>query len=113
MCDATPFISEGSLQGWRGNEMFASENIQIIIPVEFQISNITICTYQRLVRPLRNVLRFRFPHGTTLCVIHKLLFQIWVSCICLGFLAGFESQYGPKPCANSHGCINFGRGGTK
>ncbi|KAF9799638.1 hypothetical protein SFRURICE_018825 [Spodoptera frugiperda] len=24
----------------------------------------------------------RFPHGTILCVIHKLLFRVWVSCAC-------------------------------
>ncbi|KAF9791840.1 hypothetical protein SFRURICE_020239 [Spodoptera frugiperda] len=29
----------------------------------------------------RNVERVRFPHEATLCVIHKLLFQIWVSCV--------------------------------
>ncbi|KAF9810212.1 hypothetical protein SFRURICE_019499 [Spodoptera frugiperda] len=29
-----------------------------------------------------NVSRVRFPHGTTLCVIHKLLFRVWVSCVC-------------------------------
>ncbi|KAF9798347.1 hypothetical protein SFRURICE_010764, partial [Spodoptera frugiperda] len=29
-----------------------------------------------------NVSRVRFPHGTTLCVIHRLLFRVWVSCAC-------------------------------
>ncbi|KAF9803210.1 hypothetical protein SFRURICE_002917 [Spodoptera frugiperda] len=29
-----------------------------------------------------NVSRVRFPHGTTLCVIHRLLFRVWVSCVC-------------------------------
>uniref|UniRef100_A0A2H1VUX3 SFRICE_000876 n=1 Tax=Spodoptera frugiperda TaxID=7108 RepID=A0A2H1VUX3_SPOFR len=30
-----------------------------------------------------NMSRVRFPHGTTLCVIHKLLCRIWVSyCVC-------------------------------
>ncbi|KAF9823495.1 hypothetical protein SFRURICE_011348 [Spodoptera frugiperda] len=29
-----------------------------------------------------NVSRVRFPYGTTLCVIHRLLFRIWVSCAC-------------------------------
>uniref|UniRef100_A0A2H1UZX2 SFRICE_004739 n=1 Tax=Spodoptera frugiperda TaxID=7108 RepID=A0A2H1UZX2_SPOFR len=23
-----------------------------------------------------------FSHGATLCVIHKLLFRVWVSCVC-------------------------------
>uniref|UniRef100_A0A2H1W5M9 SFRICE_036670 n=1 Tax=Spodoptera frugiperda TaxID=7108 RepID=A0A2H1W5M9_SPOFR len=40
----------------------------------------------RLVRWLgnwlpRNVYRVQFPHGATLCVIHKLLFRVWVSCV--------------------------------
>ncbi|KAF9810093.1 hypothetical protein SFRURICE_011261 [Spodoptera frugiperda] len=26
--------------------------------------------------------RVRFPHGTTLCMIHRVLFRIWVSCVC-------------------------------
>uniref|UniRef100_A0A2H1W0J4 SFRICE_017365 n=1 Tax=Spodoptera frugiperda TaxID=7108 RepID=A0A2H1W0J4_SPOFR len=26
--------------------------------------------------------RVRFPHGATLCVIHKLLFRVWVTCVC-------------------------------
>uniref|UniRef100_A0A2H1VW30 SFRICE_015534 n=1 Tax=Spodoptera frugiperda TaxID=7108 RepID=A0A2H1VW30_SPOFR len=30
----------------------------------------------------RNVQRVRFPHGATLCVIHKLLLRVWVSCVC-------------------------------
>ncbi|KAF9818686.1 hypothetical protein SFRURICE_011732, partial [Spodoptera frugiperda] len=30
----------------------------------------------------RNVQRVRFPHGATLCLIHKLLFRVWVSCVC-------------------------------
>uniref|UniRef100_A0A2H1VZK6 SFRICE_016166 n=1 Tax=Spodoptera frugiperda TaxID=7108 RepID=A0A2H1VZK6_SPOFR len=30
----------------------------------------------------RNVSRVRFPLGGTLCVIHKLLFRVWVSCVC-------------------------------
>ncbi|KAF9823531.1 hypothetical protein SFRURICE_011384, partial [Spodoptera frugiperda] len=39
----------------------------------------------RLVRWLGNrlqriVYQVRFPHGTTLCVIHKLLGRVWVSC---------------------------------
>ncbi|KAF9804825.1 hypothetical protein SFRURICE_007728 [Spodoptera frugiperda] len=29
-----------------------------------------------------NVQRVGFPHGTTLCVIHRLLFRVWVSCVC-------------------------------
>uniref|UniRef100_A0A2H1WNG1 SFRICE_019485 n=1 Tax=Spodoptera frugiperda TaxID=7108 RepID=A0A2H1WNG1_SPOFR len=29
-----------------------------------------------------NVSRVRFPHGTTLCVIHRLLFRVWVLCVC-------------------------------
>ncbi|KAF9807427.1 hypothetical protein SFRURICE_005385 [Spodoptera frugiperda] len=29
-----------------------------------------------------NVSRVRFPHGTTLCLIHRLLFRVWVSCVC-------------------------------
>uniref|UniRef100_A0A2H1VHM8 SFRICE_011265 n=1 Tax=Spodoptera frugiperda TaxID=7108 RepID=A0A2H1VHM8_SPOFR len=29
-----------------------------------------------------NVSRFRFPHGTTLCVIHELLLRAWVLCAC-------------------------------
>uniref|UniRef100_A0A2H1WTM1 SFRICE_022728 n=1 Tax=Spodoptera frugiperda TaxID=7108 RepID=A0A2H1WTM1_SPOFR len=29
-----------------------------------------------------NVSCVRFPHGTTLCVIHRLLFRVWLSCIC-------------------------------
>uniref|UniRef100_A0A2H1WH56 SFRICE_002957 n=1 Tax=Spodoptera frugiperda TaxID=7108 RepID=A0A2H1WH56_SPOFR len=35
-----------------------------------------------------NVLGVRFPHRITLCVIHKLLFRLWVSyCVCeLGYL---------------------------
>uniref|UniRef100_A0A2H1V6Z4 SFRICE_011649 n=1 Tax=Spodoptera frugiperda TaxID=7108 RepID=A0A2H1V6Z4_SPOFR len=33
-----------------------------------------------------------------------------IKLLLLGFWAGFETQYGPKPSANSHGCINFGRG---
>uniref|UniRef100_A0A2H1VSU5 SFRICE_014745 n=1 Tax=Spodoptera frugiperda TaxID=7108 RepID=A0A2H1VSU5_SPOFR len=41
----------------------------------------------RLVRWLgnrlpRNVNRVRFPHRPTLCVIHKLLFRVWVTCRC-------------------------------
>ncbi|KAF9798481.1 hypothetical protein SFRURICE_012509, partial [Spodoptera frugiperda] len=26
--------------------------------------------------------RVRFPHVATLCVTHKLLFRVWVSCVC-------------------------------
>ncbi|KAF9799407.1 hypothetical protein SFRURICE_003104 [Spodoptera frugiperda] len=29
----------------------------------------------------RNVYRDRFPYGSTLYVIHKLLFWVWVSCV--------------------------------
>uniref|UniRef100_A0A2H1VSC2 SFRICE_016648 n=1 Tax=Spodoptera frugiperda TaxID=7108 RepID=A0A2H1VSC2_SPOFR len=29
-----------------------------------------------------NVSWVRFPHRTTLCVIHRLLFRVWVSCVC-------------------------------
>uniref|UniRef100_A0A2H1VRS9 SFRICE_023702 n=1 Tax=Spodoptera frugiperda TaxID=7108 RepID=A0A2H1VRS9_SPOFR len=29
-----------------------------------------------------NGLRVRFPHETSLCMIHKLLFRDWVSCVC-------------------------------
>ncbi|KAF9823332.1 hypothetical protein SFRURICE_012751 [Spodoptera frugiperda] len=32
--------------------------------------------------PPYNVSRLRFPHGTILCVIHRLLFRVWVSCAC-------------------------------
>ncbi|KAF9790006.1 hypothetical protein SFRURICE_002371 [Spodoptera frugiperda] len=47
---------------------------------------LTILT-ARLVRWLgnwlpRNGQRVRFPHGATLCVIHKLLLRVWVSCVC-------------------------------
>ncbi|KAF9787576.1 hypothetical protein SFRURICE_001628 [Spodoptera frugiperda] len=31
----------------------------------------------------RNVERVRFPHGATLCVIHKLLLRVWVLSICV------------------------------
>ncbi|KAF9808339.1 hypothetical protein SFRURICE_008392 [Spodoptera frugiperda] len=35
---------------------------------------------------LFNVSRVHFPHGTTLCVIHRLLFRVWVSCVTLRLL---------------------------
>uniref|UniRef100_A0A2H1VY93 SFRICE_009338 n=1 Tax=Spodoptera frugiperda TaxID=7108 RepID=A0A2H1VY93_SPOFR len=37
--------------------------------------------YNLTTRLPRNVYQIRSPHGTTLCVIHKLLFRVWVSCI--------------------------------
>ncbi|KAF9814733.1 hypothetical protein SFRURICE_014828 [Spodoptera frugiperda] len=58
-----------------------------------KIENLELCNLTaRLVRWLgnwlpRNGWRARFPHGVTLCVIHKWLFRVWVSCVCeLDFL---------------------------
>ncbi|KAF9794504.1 hypothetical protein SFRURICE_008777, partial [Spodoptera frugiperda] len=59
-----------------------------------QKNNQSINLTARLVRWLgnwlpRNGSRVRLPHGATLCVIHKLLFRVWVSCVCELIWYGF------------------------
>uniref|UniRef100_A0A2H1VFT2 SFRICE_001132 n=1 Tax=Spodoptera frugiperda TaxID=7108 RepID=A0A2H1VFT2_SPOFR len=46
--------------------------------------------------PPGNVSWVRFPHGTTLCVIHRLFFRVWLSCVKAKRISRINR--GPKVC---------------
>ncbi|KAF9810371.1 hypothetical protein SFRURICE_008627 [Spodoptera frugiperda] len=53
-----------------------------------------------------NVSRVRFPHGTTLCVIHRLLFRVWVSCVCaIIFILSFFFLLKTLPHTRIFSCV--------
>uniref|UniRef100_A0A2H1VS54 SFRICE_014743 n=1 Tax=Spodoptera frugiperda TaxID=7108 RepID=A0A2H1VS54_SPOFR len=65
-------------------QSFEIRNLKIV--GESKIGKVGIST-ARLARWLGNwllcnVSRVRFPYGANLCVIHILLFRVWVSCAC-------------------------------